>query len=394
MEEDLVPESSGASSNAPQSPGEDREETLQQAILYWRIANASNTPISERVEFLVSKGLDEDDIDSMIEMLNMRSEARKKRGKGAIGIPEAWKVKCGKSKKLNHQCPGQRERRVLQRINPAPGSYQVDNKQTKRRVKGISFGKPPRRPHTTSGGRSRFKTDSRSGAVPGPGSYDVAFSSLRKNGVHISQTSRDVAAKVLAYDGAKKESDYKKMGEALNRPFVGRDSPGPALYYPPLPKSRYEKSFSIGTLNPYNQIEKSKRFVPGPAQYKSTIALGKQIESIKRSASAASFGNSGGSRSDWIVVKKGPGPKYRTAGKEAVLSHNKRVCSGVKFGDVKRKYHAHDLMRAKSKLPDPGFYADGAAKTTLCRQVNSQFKNPGGTLFGSSKRPGLFFLYP
>lgn len=387
----MVPETSDASEGSREKM---KKEKLQQALLYWRIANASKTPIAERVNFLISKGLDERDIDSMIDMIHRRSEARRGRGKGDIGIPDAWKVKCGKSKKLRHQCPGQRERRVLERVNPAPDHYHIDSSLTKRRVKGMSFGRPPRRPHTTGSAKTRFKNDSNSGLVPGPGQYNVARSSLRKNGVHMSQTSRDVAAKVLAYDGAKKESDYKKMGEALNRPFVGRDSPGPALYYPPLQKSKYEKSFSIGTINAYNEFEKSKRSVPGPAKYTSAVALGKQVESIKKSASAASFGNSGGSRSDWIEVKKGPGPaRYRTVGKDAVLSHKKRVCSGIKFGDVKKKYYAYDMIRAKSKLPDPGSYADGAAKTTLCRQANSQYRNPGGTLFRSSKRPGLFFLY-
>ena len=376
-----------------QEQDEEREELLQQALLYWKIANASKTPLLDRVSFLMKKGLSENDIDDMIAIVSREAEKRKKYKQNGLGIPDAWKVDCGKPKQLLHHCPGQRERRVLENVTPGPGAYDaVDSSLTRPRAKGKPFGRPQ---STGSVGRKRRNICKPPGykVMLGPGSYDAAHSSLRKNGVHMSQTTREVAAKVLAYDGAKKESDYKQMGAALNRPFVGQDSPGPAMYFPDLPKSKYEKSFSIGALNVYDSVEKSKRGTPGPMSYRRTPALGKQNESGKRTASSASFGKGPASRSDWITVKKGPGPDhYRTRGKEATLSQHKSSSRGVKFSDVEKKHYIHALLQARSQVPDPLDYSDGAAKTTLCRQVNSKHKNDGGTVFGSSRRPGLFFL--
>ena len=52
----MVPETNDVVQNAQESEDEEKkQETLQQAILYWRIANASKRPIAERVNFLVSK---------------------------------------------------------------------------------------------------------------------------------------------------------------------------------------------------------------------------------------------------------------------------------------------------------------------------------------------------
>lgn len=162
----------------------------------------------------------------------------------------------------------------------------------------------------------RFPTSNRDGLygsggdIPGPASYEVSKSSLKKNGYAAIKAPRTIFEKENMpgpgqYDVAKTSLSRRgvaKMSGAVDKSHNG-DIPGPASY-DPFPKS----TLTHGTTIPKSGREPSKvEGVPGPAQYDSHVALDKL--KLPRGTNAALSKASLNPR-----VEAGPGPgSYETA---------------------------------------------------------------------------------
>lgn len=102
---------------------ESDDESIKQALLYFKIANATGIPIEDRCNYLLKRGMKEDDIDTMLAILH-RERLEKKRCRTAdSGVHSSFKIDVGRPKKLMPHVPGQKERRREERQIPGPNKY-------------------------------------------------------------------------------------------------------------------------------------------------------------------------------------------------------------------------------------------------------------------------------
>lgn len=83
----------------------------------------------------------------------------------------------------------------------------------------------------------------------------------------------------------------------------------------------------------------------------------------------------------------GPARYEITRDRTSSLSQYKRCNSAPLFSNNSRPYYASEIVREKAQIPAPSdYYVYSNAKTTLGKQVNSNFKSKGITVFGSGQR--------
>ena len=191
------------------------------------------------------------------------------------------------------------------------------------------------------------------------------------------------------YNGAKKEANYKHYINVCNKiNRLGHESPGPAAYLPvPLP-SKNNKSFSIPTNN--KSVSKIKQVNTPGTIYKSAVSMGKQQQSYKRTAPAYKFAPTDRRTDECFKgASNTPGPSRYiiTREKTSKLSQYKRSSSAPLFSTNSRPYYASRMVNEKAKMPAPSdYFIYNNAKTTLGRQICSNYKHSGGMIFGSSQR--------
>ena len=358
------------------------DDDIKQSLLYWKIANATGISIDDRCIYLLKRGMTEKDIDVMLSIL--KEEQRVKRRSRNNEVHSSFKINVGRSKKLSPHVPGQKEKRREQRQVPGPNKYgYADSTLTKKKQIAFPWGIKKH----VSRKIEQMKVNI------GPGAYDVNKTTLSKQGGGISHTGRDVSSNQLMYNGAKKEANYKHYINVCNKiNRLGHESPGPAKYLPvPLP-SKMNKSFSMPKVGK-SLSKKSKRVerakTPG-AIYSPAISMGKQQVSYKRSAPSYKFAPTERRTDEFFKGSSNtPGPsRYNITREKTVnLSQYKRCNSAPLFSNDRRAYYAASIVSEKAKMPAPSdYYIYSNAKTTLGRQVNSNYKNRGGTIFGSGQR--------
>ena len=62
--------------NRSEEPKSD-DETIKQALLYFKIANATGIPIEDRCKYLLKRGMREDDIDTMLAIIEQERLEKK-----------------------------------------------------------------------------------------------------------------------------------------------------------------------------------------------------------------------------------------------------------------------------------------------------------------------------
>ena len=77
--------------NRSEEPKSD-DETIKQALLYFKIANATGIPIEDRCKYLLKRGMREEDIDTML-AITERAESKLTK-KRAISFPWGQKKIC------------------------------------------------------------------------------------------------------------------------------------------------------------------------------------------------------------------------------------------------------------------------------------------------------------
>lgn len=217
---------------------------------------------------------------------------------------------------------------------PGPGDYEVSKSSlSKRGIAALrSLSQAGSKSQSTPGpldydpyqyeerskfkGGVRFPTSNRDGLggsiseIPGPASYEISKSSLRRNGYAVAKAPRNIFEKENVpgpgqYETAKTSLSRRgvaKMSAATERSH-NADIPGPASY-DAFPKN----TMTHGTTIPKSGREDFKtEGVPGPAHYDSHIALDK-IQLPKGSSAAL------GKSSLHPKVEPTPGPgNYETA---------------------------------------------------------------------------------
>ena len=115
--------------NRSEEPKSD-DETIKQALLYFKIANATGIPIEDRCKYLLKRGMREDDIDTMLAIIEQERLEKKRCRTAGSRVHSSFKIHVGRPKKLMPHVPGQKERRRKERQIPGPNKYGKCNNKT------------------------------------------------------------------------------------------------------------------------------------------------------------------------------------------------------------------------------------------------------------------------